>query len=71
MNIYCAIFTAYDFLKFLFEYIHLHDYQNMSHYHNLHKKLCNEFLLICTHQNLLRVTHPLSQTSRQVIPRRN
>ena len=32
-------------------------YQNMSHYHHLHIEAASEFLLICTHQELLQITH--------------
>ena len=59
---FVLVFVVYEFFSFL-ECIYLKNYQNMSHYHHLHLKLSNEFLLICTHQDLLYVSDPLSQVN--------
>ena len=45
--------------KFLLEYIHLQNCQTTLHYHHLQINLSNEFLLICTHQDLLHMPHAL------------
>ena len=54
LQIFVLIFLFIMIYQFLLENIQLQSYQIMLNYCHLHKTLFNEFLLICTHQNLIR-----------------
>ena len=44
---------------FVLEYGQLESYESILDYHYPHAKLSYEFLLTCTHEDLLRMPHPL------------
>ena len=58
LKIFVVIFLMHRIIYFLSKYVQLQSNKSKLLCH-LHTKLSNELLLICTHRDLLHVTHPL------------